>query len=44
MRDEYRRHDDGNRMFGVLQINEEAAGRPVRIGLRNSHDKSFRSL
>jgi len=41
MRDEYAVTDDGNRMFGVLQINEEAAGVQFAIGVRNSHDKSF---
>lgn len=40
-RDEYAVTEDGNRMFGVLQINEEAAGVQFAIGIRNSHDKSF---
>lgn len=40
-RDEYAVSEDGNRMFGVLQINEDAAGVQFAIGLRNSHDKSF---
>lgn len=40
-RDEYAVTDDGSRMFGVLQINEEAEGVQFAIGIRNSHDKSF---
>ena len=39
--DTYVVNKDANRMFGVLEINEEASGVRFLIGCRNSHDKSF---
>lgn len=39
--DEYAVANDGNRMFGFLEINEESQGVRFAIGVRNSHDKSF---
>lgn len=41
LRDEYAVSDNGDRMFGVLEISEEEAGVRLAIGVRNSHDKSF---
>jgi hypothetical protein len=41
VRDEYAVSKDGNRMFGVLDINAETTDIRFSIGVRNSHDKSF---
>ena len=39
--EEYVVSKDANRMFGVLEINEESAGVRFAIACRNAHDKSF---
>lgn len=39
--DEYVVNKDANRMFGVLEINEESSGVRFAIACRNSHDRSF---
>jgi Domain of unknown function (DUF932) len=41
VKDEYAVSQDGNKMFGLLEINEEADGVRFAIGLRNANDKSF---
>lgn len=42
VREEYAVTPDGNRMFGVLDLNYDFNGCRFSIGLRNSHDKSLR--
>jgi hypothetical protein len=39
--DSYVINKDANRMFGVLEINEEESGVRFAIAVRNSHDRSF---
>ena len=41
VRDRYAIAREGNRLFGVLEVNVEESGVRFAIGLRNSHDKSF---
>ncbi len=41
LEDQYAVTPDGNRMFGVLQIDVEDSGVRLALGVRNSHDKSF---
>src|SRR5262245_43291431 len=40
--DEYAVTSDGNRMFGLLELDYEFSGVRFAIGLRNAHDKSMR--
>jgi hypothetical protein len=42
VRDEYAVSSDGMRMFGVMDLTTGFEGCRFAIGLRNSHDKSFR--
>jgi hypothetical protein len=42
VRDEYAVSPDGNKMFGVLDLETEMHGCRFSIGIRNSHDKSMR--
>jgi hypothetical protein len=42
VRDEYAISTDGNRMFGVLDLDYEFTGCRFSIGVRNSNDKSMR--
>lgn len=39
--DRYAIAKEGNRMFGVLQVDVEESGARFSIGIRNAHDKSF---
>jgi hypothetical protein len=41
-RDEYAVSDDGNKMFGLMELDQTFAGCRFAIGLRNSHDKTMR--
>lgn len=41
-RDEYAVSQDGMRMFGVMDLNQDFSGCRFSIGLRNSNDKSMR--
>ena len=42
VRDEYAVSPDGNRMFGVMDLDYEFTGCRFSIGIRNSNDKSMR--
>src|SRR5258708_39685901 len=42
VRDEYAVSPDGNRMFGILELDYEFTGTRFAIGIRNSNDKSMR--
>ena len=42
VREEYAVSSDGMRMFGVMDLSSGFDGCRFAIGLRNSHDKSFR--
>src|SRR6516165_10913212 len=42
MREEYAVSSDGMKMFGVMDLSSGFEGCRFAIGLRNSHDKSFR--
>jgi hypothetical protein len=42
VRDEYAVSPDGNRLFGVLDLDFEFTGTRFSIGIRNSNDKSLR--
>jgi hypothetical protein len=42
VRDEYAISPDGNRLFGVLDLDYEFTGTRFSIGIRNSNDKSMR--
>jgi len=42
VREEYAVSVDGMKMFGVMDLTSGFQGCPFAIGLRNSHDKSFR--
>ena len=42
VREEYAVSSDGMRMFGVMDLSSGFEGCRFAIGLRNSHDKSFR--
>ena len=42
VREEYVVSSDGMRMFGVMDLSSSFEGCRFAIGLRNSHDKSFR--
>ena len=42
VREEYAVSSDGMRMFGVMDLSSGVDGCRFAIGLRNSHDKSFR--
>src|ERR1044071_1123052 len=42
VRDEYAVSPDGNRMFGVLDLDYEFTGARFSIGVRNANDKSMR--
>lgn len=41
VRDSYAIAKEGNRLFGVLELNVEETGVRFFVGLRNSHDRSF---
>src|ERR1043166_7140425 len=41
-RDEYAVSKDGNKMFGLMELDQTFAGCRFALGLRNSHDKSMR--
>jgi hypothetical protein len=41
-RSEFAVSDDGNKMFGLLELEEGFQGCRFALGLRNSHDKSMR--
>jgi hypothetical protein len=41
-KDEYAVSPDGNKMFGLMELDETFTGCRFAIGLRNSHDKSMR--
>ena len=41
-RDEYAVSRDGNKMFGLMELDQTFAGCRFALGLRNSHDKSMR--
>lgn len=41
-RDEYAVSDDGNRMFGLMELDQTFTGCRFALGLRNSHDKTMR--
>src|SRR5580698_4055478 len=41
-RDEYAVSKDGNKMFGLLELDQTFAGCRFSLGIRNSHDKSMR--
>jgi|SRR5581483_8474964 len=41
-RDEYAATPDGNKMFGILEVNSDFHGCRFAIGIRNSNDKSMR--
>lgn len=42
VKDEYAVSNDGMRMFGVMEIDQGMHGARFALGVRNSHDKSFR--
>jgi hypothetical protein len=42
VREEYAVSSDGMKMFGVMDLSSGFEGCRFAIGLRNSHDKSFR--
>src|SRR5918912_2773508 len=42
VRDEFAVSPDGNRLFGVLDLDYEFTGTRFSIGIRNSNDKSMR--
>jgi hypothetical protein len=42
VRDEYAVSRDGMKMFGVMELNQGMHGARFALGIRNSHDKSFR--
>jgi hypothetical protein len=42
VREEYAASSDGMKMFGVMDLSSSFDGCRFAIGLRNSHDKSFR--
>jgi len=42
VRDEYAVSKDGMKMFGVMELDEGMHGARFALGIRNSHDKSFR--
>src|ERR1043166_4497157 len=42
VRDEYAVSGDGMKMFGVMEVDQGMHGARFALGLRNSHDKSFR--
>jgi hypothetical protein len=42
VRDEYAVSKDGNKMFGLLELDQTFAGCRFALGLRNSHDKTMR--
>lgn len=41
-RDEYAVSKDGNKMFGLMELDQTFAGCRFALGLRNSHDKTMR--
>lgn len=41
-RDEYAVSNDGQKMFGIMELETQFAGCRFAIGIRNSHDKSMR--
>jgi hypothetical protein len=41
-RDEYAVSKDGNKMFGLMELDQTFAGCLFALGLRNSHDKTMR--
>jgi len=41
-RDEYAVSKDGNKMFGLLELDQTFAGCRFSLGIRNSHDKTMR--
>jgi Domain of unknown function (DUF932) len=41
-RDEYAVSKDGNRMFGLMELDQTFTGCRFALGLRNSHDKTMR--
>ena len=42
VRDEYAVSRDGMKMFGVMELDQGMHGTRFALGIRNSHDKSFR--
>jgi hypothetical protein len=42
VRDEYAVSRDGMKMFGVMELDQGMQGARFALGIRNSHDKSFR--
>jgi len=42
VKDEYAIDSTGAKMFGLMELNEGMEGASFALGLRNSHDKSFR--
>lgn len=42
VRDEYAVSHDGMKMFGVIELDQGMHGARFALGIRNSHDKSFR--
>src|SRR5689334_17555017 len=42
VRDEYAVSKDGMKMFGVIELDQGMHGARFALGVRNSHDKSFR--
>ena len=41
-RDEYAVSEDGNKMFGLMELDQTFTGCRFALGLRNSHDKTMR--
>lgn len=41
-REEYAVNDDGNKMFGLMELDQTFTGARFALGLRNSHDKTMR--
>src|SRR5580658_9555199 len=41
-KDEYAVSKDGNRMFGLMELDQTFTGCRFALGLRNSHDKTMR--
>src|SRR5688500_16622415 len=42
LRDEYAVSRDGMKMFGVIELDQGMHGARFALGVRNSHDKTFR--
>jgi len=39
---EFALSEDGNKMFGLMELDQTFTGARFAIGLRNSHDKTMR--